>query len=174
MSGDMTLLRKPQHPTYDACSRQDCQTMVDVASVKTIGLITNKFEDKLRDAVREQNSNTELKLKNAVLTVKDELHQELRQLTDNTHVEIRKVLDERLTFMSTQLERNSKAIDELQADVAKIKSESRNQVEKDEKDLRSVQDKLRLVVEESATTKTNLEHLTANVRKLFDEFNKRS
>lgn len=173
MQDDMQLLHKPQHPNYDTCSKQECQTMVDVSSVKTIGLINNKFDEKLHEALKEQRTNTELKVSNAVLRVKDELHQEVRQLAENMHVEIRKVLDERLSFIATKLERNTKTLDQLQADVAKIKTDHRNKCESDDKKTRSMNDKISSIEDATNIASRELEGLTSNVKKLFDEFNRR-
>jgi hypothetical protein len=170
---DMQLLHKPQHPNFDSCSKQDCLTMVDVSSVRTIGLVNSKFDEKLHDALKEQRTNTELKVSNAVLRVKDELHQEVRQLSENMHVEIRKVLDERLSFIATKLERNTKTLDQLQADVAKIKSEQRNKNESDEKEVRSMRTRIRTMEDSVKLAMSNLDGLTSNVKKLFDEFNRR-
>ena len=173
MQDDMQLLHKPQHPNYDTCSKQECQTMVDVSSVKTIGLINNKFDEKLHEALKEQRTNTELKVSNAVLRVKDELHQEVRQLAENMHVEIRKVLDERLSFIATKLERNTKTLDQLQADVAKIKTDHRNKCESDDKKTRAMNDKISSIEDATNIATRELEGLTSNVKKLFDEFNRR-
>lgn len=173
MQGDMELLHKPQHPNFDTCSKQECQTMVDVSSVKTIGLINSKFDEKLHEALKEQRTNTELKVSNAVLRVKDELHQEIRQLSENMHIEIRKVLDERLSFIATKLERNTKTLDQLQADVAKIKTDHRNKCESDDKKARTVDNKILSLEDATNVATRDLEGLTSNVKKLFDEFNRR-
>lgn len=169
----MELLHKPQHPNFDTCSKQECQTMVDVSSVKTIGLINSKFDEKLHEALKEQRTNTELKVSNAVLRVKDELHQEIRQLSENMHIEIRKVLDERLSFIATKLERNTKTLDQLQADVAKIKTDHRNKCESDDKKARAVDNKILSLEDATNVATRDLEGLTSNVKKLFDEFNRR-
>ena len=170
----MQILHKPQHPNFDSCSKQDCQNMVDVSSVKTMAMITSKFDEKMHEALKDQRTNTELKVSNSVLRVKDELHQEVRQLSENMHIEIRKVLDERLSFIATKLERNTTTLDQLQADVSKLKTDQRNKNESDEKEIRSMNSKIRAVEEATKNASSNLEGLTSNVKKLFDEFNSRT
>lgn len=169
----MQILHKPQHPSYDTCSKSDCQTMVDCSSVRTIGNITTKFDEKLRDLGKDVTERMRLVISNEVLKVKDDLHSENRQIAENMHVEIRKILDERLAFLSTKLERNMISLDELQATVAKIKSNAAHMSEDSEKETRSVEGKLRVIEDDMKNNTNNLSHLTDNVKKLFDEYNKR-
>ena len=88
----MELLPKPQHPRMENCSRTEVQTIVDVATVKLAGQINTKFDEKMRDKDKDTIGRVELMISNSVLSVKDQLHTEIRQMQEGMHVEIRNCL----------------------------------------------------------------------------------
>lgn len=170
----MELLPKPKHPRMDACSKQDCQTMVDVASVKLAGQMTIKYDEKIREASKDTVGRVELMISNQVLRVKDELHSEIRRMQESMHVEIRKVLDERVSFITTKLERNTRTLDELQANLSTLKSDFAEHNERNVKELRSLDTRCQGAEDDSKKNTQALKQLRGAVEKLYDEFNRRT
>lgn len=93
---EMSLLPKPRHPDLNKCSREECQRLVDMASVRTLATVTTKIDDKLDHFSEKISSRVELMISNAVLKLKDELRtanseaisslrQELEQLKEHIH-----------------------------------------------------------------------------------------
>jgi len=86
----MAILPKPRHPDLDKCSREECQTMVDMSSVRLLASMTSKIDEKIDRASEKISSRTELLISNAVLKLKDEL----RTLNTEAFSVMRRELDQ--------------------------------------------------------------------------------
>lgn len=170
----MELLPKPQHPRMENCSRTEVQTIVDVATVKLAGQINTKFDEKMRDKDKDTIGRVELMISNSVLSVKDQLHTEIRQMQEGMHVEIRKVLDERVSFILTKLERNTRLLDDLQATISNIKADLSQHSERNVKQIRSLETRTQAVEDDVNKQSSSLKQLRSAVEKLYDEFNRRA
>ena len=117
----MELLPKPRHPDLDKCSREECQTMIDMASVRTVSSMSSKYDEKLDRLKSELNSRVDLMISNAILKLKDEL----RTLNNATLDQLRKEIDELRSSVGSsdnvlKITENSKNLEKLRGNVQKL------------------------------------------------------
>lgn len=167
----MKLLRKPQHPHYESCSKQECRNMVDVSSIKTIALITNKMDEKIKESIEQQKTNYDLKRNNAILKLKDELHKELREMNNVIHTEMTKGLDDRLRYILEKIDLNTKNIASIQATLADMTADMRTRCKETHETIKTDEEKLNSVSDKLQSEHKELQTLTVNVKKLYDVYN---
>lgn len=167
----MKLLRKPQHPHYESCSKQECQNMIDVSSVKTISLITNKIDEKIKESTEQQKTTSDLKRTNAVLKLKDDLHQELREMNHTIQIEMTKGLDDRLRYILEKIDLNTKNIASIQATLADMTADMRTRCKETHETIKTDEEKLNSVSDKLQSEHKELQTLTGNVKKLYDAYN---
>lgn len=117
----MELLPKPRHPDLDKCSREECQTMIDMASVRTASSMSSKYDEKLDRFKSELNTRVDLMISNAILKLKDEL----RTLNNTTLDQLRKEIDELRSSTGgpdnvLKINENSKNLEKLRGNVQKL------------------------------------------------------
>jgi len=170
----LELYPKPQHPRIESCSKQECLTMVDVACVKLAAQMTTKYDEKLRDRTKDTMGRVELMISNSFLKVKDELHREIREMEETMHAEIRKILDERLTFLTEKLQTNGRTLNELQTKLATLKTDFAENDGRRAKELRTLDLAVQKSDSSSVSNATSLKQLRTAVETLYTEFNRRS
>jgi len=127
---EMSLLPKPRHPDLNKCSREDCQRLVDMASVRTLATVTTKIDDKLDHFSEKINSRVELMISNAVLKLKDELRtanseaisslrKELEQLREDIH-QSPTLKNNDCAVNKTSIAENAENLRQLKANVQKL------------------------------------------------------
>lgn len=171
MASEMKLLRKPQHPHYESCSKQECRNMIDVSSVKTIALITSKMDEKMKESIEQQKTNSDLKRINAVLKLKDELHQELREMNHTIQIEMTKGLDDRLRYIIEKIDLNAKNIATIQATLTDMTTDMRTKCKETHETIKSDEATLKSMSDKLQSEHKELQTLTGNVKKLYDAYN---
>jgi uncharacterized phage infection (PIP) family protein YhgE len=84
----MEILPKPRHPDLGKCSREECQTMVDMASVRTLASVNSKLEEKVDKISETISMRTKLLISNGILKLKDELRTLITETTQGIQREL--------------------------------------------------------------------------------------
>jgi len=130
---------KPGHPHLTACSSKECQTMVDISSVKTIGIITAKMNEKIQQCIKDNSEKTLLLIEVVKLKAKNDLLYEMQQLKESVST----VHDsERLTLAI------AKEREEMSAKYMALDSKMEQQYSRLEKNLQSLEKNLNNLIRE--------------------------
>ena len=170
---DNTMDHSPRHPTLNVLTRQNVQTIVDVAGATLKDTIDAKFDAKLHESVKDTISRAELMIRNSSLEAKDGLRNELRNLEERMRSEMKKEMDEMLLPMKTQLNKNTMTLDEVKGAVSRLKSDMSELSERVDREQRLVEQRFHKDEDTSQNTVGSLENLKKNVKELFAEYNDR-
>ena len=142
----------PKHPIIDKISRVECQQIIDINSVETIQKIMERTERKRRDMASDISKTTDLEINNAVLKVKDEMSERCRIIEERVKRDMATLISEHVTMLKSEIDRNTVDIKELKACGGNSGcTHNAEQIE---------------------TISKRLATLTANVQRLYDEYNK--
>lgn len=169
----MDRLPTPQHPTLNGLTRQTVQTMVDISSAQLKDTVFVKFDDKLHESMKDTISRTELMIRNSSLEAKYGLRDELHNLEEKMRREMKKEMDEGLSFMKTRLDTNTTTLNDVKAIVSRLKADMVELSEKSNKEQRLMEQRFNKDEDINQNTTDTLKNLKRNVKELFDEYNDR-
>lgn len=145
----------PKHPIIDKISRVECQQIIDINSVETIQKIMERTERKRRDMASDISKTTDLEINNAVLKVKDEMSERCRIIEERVKRDMATLISEHVTMLKSEIDRNTVDIKELKE--LKVGGDNSGGTHN---------------AEQIETISKRLTTLTANVQRLYDEYNK--
>ena len=117
----MELFPKPKHPTLvEKCSREECQSMVDMASVRILSEVTSLIDQKIDKAFEKMNSRINLLISNAILKLKDELRTMYLNSANEIHSELNRIKDGHDPRLMGKCVENAENIQKLKENVQKL------------------------------------------------------
>jgi len=118
----------PKHPTLTACTKQTCQQIVDCKALELKSLITTEREKRIRESHDRLESTIQLRIQNETMSMQKSLEAEIRKNHDDLLLEMRNTLNARLTFLTEQIERNTKSIGELRSLLSDYREDTKEDI----------------------------------------------
>ena len=155
---------EPKHPTLSSCSKQMCTQIVDCKVLELEAEIRTEREKRIRESHVRLESTIQLRIENETMTMRRDLEAEIRKNHDDLTSEIRNTLKAQLSFLTEQVQHNSKSI----ADIRTTLSDNR---ENTKEDMAELKQSIHECTQIANTNTTSCNSLDRNIRQCMDALN---